>query len=155
MGQTSSGILITLIDMHKTKNKKHCIEMYLNEKHGTSDHNEKGFQTSTERTTTKRHQDAEKLMRTAYMVVKEHLPFTKYPSMCELQRINGLVLGENYLTNKACGRFAFSIATDITKNVYNDICDARFVSILSDGSTDKGILKEEIVYARYVKNGKP
>ena len=51
---------------------------------------ETGFQTSTERVTTKRHLEAERLVRTAYLVVKEHLPFT-------LQELNGLELGENYL----------------------------------------------------------
>ena len=46
---------------------------YLHEKHGTSQEIETGFQTATEGATTKRHVDAERLVRTAYMVVKEHI----------------------------------------------------------------------------------
>ena len=122
-----------------------CIEKYLNEKHGTSQEIETGFQAATEGVTTKRHVDAERLVRTAYMLVKEHLPFMKYTSMCKLQKLNGLELGENYLSDKACARFVSSIASDLKSEVYRDIRNNRFVSILSDGSTDKGILEEEIV----------
>ena len=73
---------------------------------------ETGLQTATERLTTKRHHEAEKLFRTAYLVVKENLPFTKYNSICKLQQLNGLNLGENYLTDMACSRFVKSIAGD-------------------------------------------
>ena len=89
------------------------------------------------------------------MVVKEHLPFMKYTSMCKLQKLNGLELGENYLSDKECARFVSSIASDLKSEVYRDIHNTRFVSILSDGSTDKGILEEEIVYTRYIKHGRP
>ena len=41
------------------------------------------------------------------------MPFTKYEALCELQELNGLVLGDNYLSRKACARFVQSIAEDI------------------------------------------
>ena len=75
-------------------------EKYLHEKHGTSQEIERGFQTATKSVTTKRHEDAKRLVRTTYMVVKEHLPFMKYTSMCKLQKLNGLELGENYLMTR-------------------------------------------------------
>ena len=37
----------------------------------------------------------------------------------------------------------------------SSIKNSRFVSILSDGSTDKRIIEEEIVYVRFVEDGKP
>ena len=107
------------------------------------------------RVTTKRHLEAERLVRTAHLVVKEHLPFAKYTSMCKLQELNGLEMGENYLSDKGCVRFVSTIASDLKSEVYRHIRDSRCVSILSDGSTDKGILEEEIVYARHIKHGKP
>ena len=60
--------------------------------------------------------------------------------MCKLQKLNGLELGD-----KACARFVSSIASDLKSEVYRDIRNTRFVSILSDGSTDQGILEEEII----------
>ena len=56
--------------------------------------------------------------------------------MCKFQELNGLELGKNYLSDKACARFV----SDLKSEVYRYIHDSRFVSILSDGSTDKGIL---------------
>ena len=79
--------------------------------------------------------------------MKENLPFKKYASICKLQQLNGLELGENYLTDMACSRFVKAIAGDWR----NEIAQ----SILSDGSTDKGIVEDEIVYARYIRDGKP
>ena len=116
---------------------------------------ETGLQTATERLITKRHHEAEKLFRTAYLVVKENLSFTKYASICKLQQLNGLELGENYLTDMACSRFVKSIAGDLRNEIAHSINDCRFVSILSDGATDKGIVEEEMVYARYIRDGKP
>ena len=94
-----------------------CIEKYIGEKYGTTQDIETGFQTSTERVTTKRYLEAERLVRTAYLVVKEHLPFTKYTSMCKLQELNGLELGENYLSDKACARFISTISSDLKREV--------------------------------------
>ena len=108
-----------------------------------------------EKLDSKRHQEAQKLFRTAYTCVKEHIPFTKYESLCQLQELNGLDLGENYLSRIACARFVQSIASDIKEDLKTAINDCRFVSVLSDGSTDKGIIEEEIVYVRYVKDGEP
>ena len=64
--------------------QSNCIEKYLSEKHGTAQDIETGFQTSTEREMTERHLEEERLLQTVYLVVKEHLPFTKYTSVCKL-----------------------------------------------------------------------
>ena len=95
-----------------------CIEKYLSEKHGTTQDIETGFQTSTEREMTERHLETERLLRTAYLVVKEHLPFTNYTSMCKFQQLNGLELGENYLSDKVCARLS-----DLKSEVYRYIRD--------------------------------
>ena len=100
-----------------------CIEKYLSEKHGTTQDIEIGFQTSTEREMTERHLEEERLLRTAYLVVKEHLPFMNYTSMCKFQQLNGLELGENYLSDKVCARFVSTIASDLKSEVYRYIRD--------------------------------
>ena len=46
------------------------------------------------------------------------------------------------------------MAEDIKGDLRSSIESSRFVSILSDGSTDKGIIEEEIVYVQFV-DGKP
>ena len=65
-------------------------------------------------------------------------------------------LGKNYLTDKACSRFVSSIANDMKNNLGHNVSNTCFVSILTDGSTDSGILEQEIVYVRYSnENNKP
>ena len=94
-------------------------------------------------------------MNTSYFVVKEGMAFHKYPKIRALQQKNSLDLGQNYLSDIACGRFVSSMAEDIKLNLKSDVEDTRFLSVLSDGSTDAGILEEEIVYIRYLKENAP
>ena len=41
------------------------------------------------------------------------------------------------------------------ENMTSQIDDSRFLSVLSDGSTDKSIIKKELVYVRFLSDGKP
>ena len=92
----------------------------------------------------------EKLFNTAYYIASENEPFSKYQKLCALQTKNGLNLGTNYLNDKACKKFLASSSDVIKDNVSNERENARFISILGDGSTDKGIIEHELVYVRFV-----
>ena len=132
-----------------------CVKFYLREKYGGPSPIENVVNDLNEKLDSKRRQEAQKHVRTACTCVKEYIPFTKYEALCELQELNGLVLGDNYLSRKACARFVQSIEEDIKGDLRSSIKNSRFVSIHSDGSTDKGIIEEEIVYVRFVQNGQP
>jgi hypothetical protein len=41
----------------------------------------------------------------AYWVAKNEMPFTMYPSVLELQQINGVDLAKSYKSDKACSRY--------------------------------------------------
>ena len=45
-----------------------------------------------------------KVFTTAYFVLKTEKPFTAFPSLLELQEINGLDVGINYRNDMACRR---------------------------------------------------
>ena len=62
----------------------------------------------------------------------------KYEKNCELLQLNGMSVRNNYLPNNACKRFIASIAADLKDDTKSDFNSARFVTIMSDGSTDKG-----------------
>ena len=95
----------------------------------------------------------EKLMNTAYFIASEGEPFTKYPRLCILQEKNGVNMGKNYLNRQSCKVFVTSIGEVLRHETCEFIRNARFISILSDGSTDNGILEQEIVYLRYTGDG--
>ena len=78
------------------------------------------------------------LFRNAYFIAKESMAFLKYKKIFELQQLNGMSVGNTYLSNNACKRFIASIATDLKDDTKSDFNSARFVTIMSDGFTDKG-----------------
>ena len=69
-----------------------------------------------------------------------------------MQEKNGVEIGKNYRNNHACKDFTSSIAETLKSESANQIEKARLISILSDGSTDKGVIEQEIVYVRYVNS---
>ena len=108
-----------------------------------------------ERNLTNRQIELGRLFNTAYFVAKEGLSFKKFLRLCKLQTKNSVQLGDNYLTDVACRRFLSTIGEGLKDDLRESFNLARFVAVLSDGSTDAGILEEEIVYVRFLENGIP
>ena len=86
----------------------------------------------------KTQQQLTRLFRTSYYVAKNGISCSKYEGICELQKLNGVDMGNNYLPNVACRRFVSSISLDLKDLLRKDAENARFISVLSDGSADKG-----------------
>ncbi|XP_071964144.1 zinc finger protein 862-like [Antedon mediterranea] len=98
-----------------------------------------------------------KLFRTAYYVAKEEIALAKFPGLCKLQMANGVELKNTYINDHACGEFIKSMAHVQREKTTEELTaeNTRFLSVLSDGSTDSGIIEQEIVYVRYLSNGSP
>ena len=55
-----------------------------------------------------------------------------------------------------CSQFIESIADVEKEKTKREVRETRFLSLLSDGSTDPGIIQQETVFVRYVdKEGQP
>ena len=80
------------------------------------------------------------LFNTAFFVAHEELAFRKFAGLCELQTKNGVQFGEQYKKDKGCKAFISYIAQVEKGKIQFAVSDSRFMSILSDGSTDSGIL---------------
>ena len=96
----------------------------------------------------------QKLFRTAYYIAKEKLPMAKLAGMCKLQQANGVEIKDTYINDHACREFIGAMAQTEMARTKKEIADARFVSVLSDGSTDTGIIEQEAVYVRFIRDGK-
>lgn len=92
----------------------------------------------------------EKLFNTAYYIAKEGEAFRKFPNLVGLMKKNGVDVGSNYINEKACREFCISAADVLKENTAEQVQNARFICLLADGSTDKSITEQEIVYVRYV-----
>ncbi|XP_063951982.1 zinc finger protein 862-like [Lytechinus pictus] len=102
-----------------------------------------------------RFEQMNRLMSTAYFIVKEELSFRTFPSIVELQIKNGLSLGSMYSSDNACRRFVDFIYNDIMEPIFHEVRSAKHTSILVDSSTDSSNRDLELMYARYLKNGVP
>ena len=77
----------------------------------------------------KRQEEIKALIRTAYFVAKRDLPFTKYKEICDLQVLNGLTLGTNYMNDTQCMRFIDLIAANLKDQLRQNINDVRFIAV--------------------------
>ncbi|XP_063609950.1 zinc finger protein 862-like [Penaeus indicus] len=96
-----------------------------------------------------------RLFNTTCYVVTQHLAFRKFESLCELQNMNGVQLGKNYINDHGCKDFIMAIASVLKSETKEEVSHANYFSILADGSTDSAIIEQEGVYIRFVNKGKP
>lgn len=85
------------------------------------------------------------LFNTAFGIAKAGKPASNFKLMCAIQMKNGLNMGKNYLN-----RFGYTKFLTAYGDIIKETQSCPFVSVLSDGSTDKAIVEQELVYVRYV-----
>ena len=95
------------------------------------------------------------LFNMAYFVAKKGLAFSLYKDLCEIQMKANVRLGNNYQNTYGVKQFVDAIGETLHKPVVAEIEEARFISVMADGATDKGILEQELVFIGYVHSGKP
>ncbi|XP_062616970.1 zinc finger protein 862-like isoform X1 [Saccostrea cucullata] len=94
------------------------------------------------------------LFKTAHALAKNNRPYSDFEWICGLDVAKGLVLGTTYITDKYCRKFVNAIAEVERNRTKEAVEKVKFLSILCDGSTDQGIIDNEIVYLRMVVQGK-
>ena len=82
------------------------------------------------------------LFNTAYGLVKKNKPFTDFYTACAI-------------SDKSVIHFTSFIAKALRQKTTADIHKARFVFVMSDGSTDRTIVEQEVLHIRHVDHGNP
>lgn len=90
-----------------------------------------------------------------YTIVKEELAFTKFPTLIALHRKNGLDINPTYDNDVRCAEMVGQIADSFRDALAAQLQDASYLSILIDGDMDISNQECEIVYVRFVEDGKP
>ena len=67
--------------------------------------------------------------------------------------MKGFDIGDTYTNRKAARTFVHFIAEAIRREMRQECCKAKFLTVLSDGSTDSSVLEQEIVYCRFAHEG--
>ena len=91
---------------------------------------------------------------TTYYVLKKERPFTDYPDLLNLQIKKGISkLSASYSTTDACAYFADYIGKVMREDRKKLIFKANYFSVLSDGSTDSAVTKQETIYVLFICEG--
>ena len=78
-------------------------------------------------------------------VEMENLPFTKYPKVCELEARHGVRVGMSYVNENAGKELIHYIAESRRQELKQKLANAKFFSLLLDGSTDTGNIDNELL----------
>ena len=82
-----------------------------------------------------------------YFLAIEKLSFRKFPRLCELEAHHEVSIGSSY-TNEIAGKmFTHYVAQSQWQQVLERIAQAKFFSLLIDGSTDKANVDNEVFMA--------
>ena len=85
----------------------------------------------------------------SYFVVKEELPLTKYEKILELERRHGVSHGSTYSNRTAATNFISYQSDQLKSQLSKDIANAKFYSVIFDGTTDCAVIEQEAVFAIY------
>ena len=97
-----------------------------------------------------------KLFKTALYIAQEELPYTKLPSLVQLQKSNGASMMESKSSRKNCTTYINYLAEVVRSDVSELLKSSKFISGLCDGSEARKTKEEkELVYAKLVIDGKP
>ena len=93
----------------------------------------------------------------AYYLAKCERPFADYPHLITLEKKNHMKnISNSYVTDRACAVFTDYIRKVTKESFAKDFANARYYSVLSDGSTDSAVIEQEVVYVLYLsKDGVP
>ncbi len=88
----------------------------------------------------------------SFVLAKEHIPFMKYPAIHELEEKHGVDLGITYKNRDSAQKFVHYIADCQRKDHQHTLKSfSHFYSILMDGSTDKGLVENELFVILYCR----
>ena len=91
------------------------------------------------------------LFTTAYYLILNSRPFKDFKGLTDLQRVNGLTLGQTYCNDKQAKTFAYYIYEAEKRILEEKVKRSDVLAFTADGSTDRGTIDEEGVYIRYIE----
>ena len=83
----------------------------------------------------------------AYYIVLKGQPFSNFKEQLEIEQMHGVKYSGAYENDKSCKNFIFGITEYFfEENTKNKLVSVNFLAVLCDGSTDKSITEQEVVY---------
>ena len=92
------------------------------------------------------------LFHTAYFVAYEDLAFTKFDKLCNLQSPNGVKIETLYTNDTRAREFVGFIAEALRQGQSDPLHQVKYISVMSDSSTDRSLNEQEIIYIRNINH---
>ena len=100
-------------------------------------------------------------VNTMYHIIKNEDPFTDYPKLLNLQKINKVPIlqqgkqARSYATDDYGAIFGDFIGKVTMDSLKKDLAKAHYYSVLCDGSTDKSVIEQEAIFILFLSDGFP
>ena len=73
--------------------------------------------------------------------------------MCQIDKLKKVDIGCSYQNDKSAVVFSYYISEVERLKLVTALNEAKFISVICDGSTDSAVQEQELVYIRYVSKG--
>lgn len=94
-------------------------------------------------------EDLKRKFDISYFTVKEELPLSKYEKIIALEKRHGVSHDSVYSNRTAATEFISFQAKEVLEKLTEDVAQARFYSIMFDGTTDNTVIEQEAVFVLY------
>ena len=100
-------------------------------------------------------------VNTMYHIIKNEDPFTDYPKLLNLQKINKVPIlqqgkqARSYATDDYGAIFDDFIGKVTMDSLKKDLTKAHYYSVLCDGSTDKSVIEQKAIFILFLSDGFP
>lgn len=91
----------------------------------------------------------------AYYIAKHEKPFQYFSSLISLEKRHDVDLGDTYSNPKQARVSTQFLAEEIQRAIADQVKEARHISILVDGNTDRRASEKEVLYVKYMEKGIP
>ena len=91
----------------------------------------------------------------AYYLAKHERPYSAYPILLSLHEKNRVKVGTSYLNDSAATDFTFHIGEVTHESLQKDLAKANFYSVLNDGSTNRGVIEQELMFVLFLNESIP
>ena len=90
-----------------------------------------------------------------YCILKQERPYTDYPGVLELQFKNGIKKFQSYNNDRAGASMGDVIGKVLKEKLLEELSKANYYCLLTDGSTDAGVVEQELLYVLLLIEGRP
>ncbi|XP_056461740.1 uncharacterized protein LOC130401795 [Gadus chalcogrammus] len=133
-----------------------CRDLYINH---TQSNNPGTVEAAVGRQVAISNQDALRQLKVkftiGYVIAKEEIAFTKFGPRIALHHKNGFNINPTYDNDVRCAEMVGQTAEGIKDTLAAQLQAARYLAVLIDGDTDISNTECEIVYVRFVEDGRP